>query len=152
MPLFRGRCSTNCQKNSPEFMRDFCTVYWNEFYLDISKETKIDRLTWLRFKLVYYCCILFHKKCPLKTHFNTLCHFQEKMSNKIARKFLLNSWGSFKTNKQFLQSYQIQRNRFPMTLKLSWKSNMKLWKNPENTYCSPQKLPNSFSLAPIILE
>ena len=50
MPLFRGRCSTNCQKNSPEFMRDFCAVCWNKFYLDISRETKVDWLTWLRFK------------------------------------------------------------------------------------------------------
>ena len=74
------------------------------------------------------------------------------MSNKIARKILLNSWGVFKTNKQFLQSNQIQRNRFSMTLKLSWNSNMKLWKNPKNTYCSPKKLPISYCLAPVILK
>ena len=64
------------------------------------------------------------------------------MSNKIARKILLNSWGSFKTNKQFLQSYQIQRNRFSMTLKLSWNSNVKLWKNPKEYLLLPKKAPN----------
>ena len=79
------------------------TVCWNEFFVDFSRETKLFRgskvssifppfwyfrntpanpmtisllqrfLPMQKPLLNFCCCILFPKKCPRKTHFNTQC-------------------------------------------------------------------------------